>query len=129
MVGVTADNCFVYFDKVPTFAEYIINNIYVEDGVNNLYYHDGQGSYTNADQEAGDYSYRYSGDWQVADAYKDSFDEVVSTNCTVGMRGGTCTGGIVEYSYTQDGPITGAQSYPTFNLAYDSSNVTYEMSD
>ena len=28
---------------------------------NDLYYHDGTGSYTNADQEAGDNSYRYSG--------------------------------------------------------------------
>ena len=46
----------------PTLAEYIINNVYIEDGANDLYYHDGQGTYTNADQEAGDNSYRYSGD-------------------------------------------------------------------
>ena len=45
----------------PTFAEYIINNVYTEDGVNGLYYHDGVGTYTNADQEAEDNSYRYSG--------------------------------------------------------------------
>ena len=45
----------------PTLAEYIINNVYTEDGENGLYYHDGVGSYTNADQEAGDNSYRYSG--------------------------------------------------------------------
>ncbi len=44
-----------------TLAEYIINNVYVEDGVNDLYYHDGKGNYTNADQEAGDNAYRYSG--------------------------------------------------------------------
>ena len=31
------------------------------DGTGGLYYHDGQGTYTNADQEAGDNSYRYSG--------------------------------------------------------------------
>src|SRR5699024_7955385 len=31
------------------------------DGENGLYYHDGVGSYTNADQEAGDNSYRYAG--------------------------------------------------------------------
>ncbi len=57
------EKCYVYFDvyEPPTLANYIINNIYVEDGVNGLYYHDGQGSYTNADQEAGDNSYRYSG--------------------------------------------------------------------
>ena len=58
----TSDKCYVYFDKEPlTLANYIINNVYVEDGINGLYYHDGQGSYTNSDQEAGDYSYRYSG--------------------------------------------------------------------
>ena len=45
----------------PTLADYIINNIYTTDGENGLYYHDGVGSYTNADQEAGDNSYRYSG--------------------------------------------------------------------
>ena len=58
-----SDACYVYFDvyESPTLANYIINNVYVEDGVNGLYYHDGQGTYTNADQEAGDNSYRYSG--------------------------------------------------------------------
>ena len=44
-----------------TLAKYIIENVYVEDGVNGLYYHDGVGTYTNADQEAGDNSYRYAG--------------------------------------------------------------------
>ena len=48
--------------KNPTLANYIINNVYTgTDGDNGLYYHDGTGSYTNADQEAGDNSYRYSG--------------------------------------------------------------------
>ena len=59
-----SDKCYVYFDKEPEivyFADYIIDNVYVEDGVNGLYYHDGVGTYTNADQEAGDNSYRYAG--------------------------------------------------------------------
>lgn len=58
------EKCYVYFDKEPDIvylADYIINNVYVEDGVNGLYYHDGQGTYTNVDQEAGDNSYRYAG--------------------------------------------------------------------
>ena len=42
-------------------VDYIKNIVYQGDGVNGLYYHDGQGSYTNADQEAEDNSYRYSG--------------------------------------------------------------------
>ena len=45
----------------PTLADYIINDVYTTDGENGLYYHDGVGSYTNAGQEAGDNSYRYSG--------------------------------------------------------------------
>ena len=61
----TSDKCFVYFDKEPDIiylADYIINNVYTgTDGDNGLYYHDGEGTYTNADQEAGDNSYRYSG--------------------------------------------------------------------
>ena len=61
----TSDKCFIYFDKEPEIiylADYIINNVYTgTDGDNSLYYHDGIGEYTNADQEAGDNSYRYSG--------------------------------------------------------------------
>ena len=57
-----SDKCYVYFDIAnQTFANYIIENVYTEDGVNGLYYHDGIGTYTNANQEAGDNSYRYSG--------------------------------------------------------------------
>ena len=36
-------------------------NTLAGDGADNIYYHDGTGSYTNADQEAGDNSYRYAG--------------------------------------------------------------------
>ena len=47
-------------------ASYITDTLYTADGVNGLYLHDGIGSYTNADQEAGDNSYRFSGgDYQV----------------------------------------------------------------
>ena len=57
-----SDKCYVYFDVyAPIFSDYIINDIYTEDGENGLYYHDGIGSYTNASQEAGDNSYRFSG--------------------------------------------------------------------
>ena len=58
----TSDKCYVYFDVyVPIFSDYIINDIYTEDGENGLYYHDGVGTYTNANQEVGDNSYRFSG--------------------------------------------------------------------
>ena len=60
----TSDKCYVYFDLIPPiiFSEYLIEKIYTGvDGENDLYYHDGQGNYTNANQEAGDNSYRYSG--------------------------------------------------------------------
>ena len=61
----TSDNCYVYFDVMPNitnFAQYITDVVYTgTDGDNGLYYHDGQGTYTNANQEAGDNSYRYAG--------------------------------------------------------------------
>ena len=38
----------------------LYNSTY-SDGTGGLYYHDGSGSYTNANQEAGDNSYRYAG--------------------------------------------------------------------
>ena len=44
-----------------TLAECITTEVYTTDGENGLYYHDGTGTYTNADQEAGDNSYRYAG--------------------------------------------------------------------
>ena len=58
-----ADRCYIYFDikTEPTFAEYIKDSVYTTDGENGLYYHDGIGTYTNASEEAGDNSYRYSG--------------------------------------------------------------------
>ena len=48
-------------ESIVYLADYIKNTVYQGDGINNLYYHDGQGSYTNANQEIGDNSYRYSG--------------------------------------------------------------------
>ena len=55
-----SDKCYVYFDVyAPIFSDYIINDIYTEDGVNGLYLHDGAGTYGSL--EAGDNSYRYSG--------------------------------------------------------------------
>ena len=69
-----SDKCYVYFDVYvePTFAEICkekksntlackVATTYTTDGENGLYYHDGVGNYTNADQEAGDNSYRFSG--------------------------------------------------------------------
>ena len=48
-------------DDILTLVNYITSTVYTTDGVNGLYYHDGVGTYTNANQEAGDKSYRYSG--------------------------------------------------------------------
>ena len=55
-----SDKCYVYFDVyAPIFSDYIINDIYTEDGENGLYYHDEVGTYGTL--EAGDGSYRYAG--------------------------------------------------------------------
>ena len=70
-----SDKCYVYFDAytLPSSLADVCSNgenlancvkvLYNEggEGLNGLYYHDGEGTYTNADQEAGDNSYRYSG--------------------------------------------------------------------
>ena len=50
-------------DVPLTLARFITTKIYTGyDGDNDLYYHDGTGDYMNANQEAGDNSYRYSGE-------------------------------------------------------------------
>ncbi len=51
----------VYLCSTGTNFATCIKNQYTSQGSNGLYYHDGVGTYTNADQEAGDYSYRYAG--------------------------------------------------------------------
>ena len=72
MESSSIDKCYIYFDRFvePSLADIcsgknmancIKENVYINDGDNGLYYHDGQGTYTNADQEAGDNSYRYAG--------------------------------------------------------------------
>ena len=42
-------------------ADYIKTEVYTGDGNGGLYLHDGVGTYTNANQETGDNSYRYAG--------------------------------------------------------------------
>ena len=57
----TVEKCYIYFDvEKPTLAS-TIEDLYTVDGENGLYYHDGIGDYTNANQEARDNSYRFSG--------------------------------------------------------------------
>ena len=65
-------------------ASYITDTLYTEDGVNNLYYHDGVGDYVNADQEAGDDSYRFSGgDYQVTEkAIGEGLTRIYTTEST-----------------------------------------------
>ena len=65
-------------------ASYITDTLYTEDGVNGLYYHDGVGDYVNADQEAGDNSYRFSGgDYQVTEkAIEAGFTRVYTSTAT-----------------------------------------------
>lgn len=83
-------------ERIVTLAGYITDYVYVEDGVNSLYYHDGQGTYTNADQEAGDNSYRYAGgDYQVTNtAINGGYTEVVTSSniATNGVVNFYCNG-------------------------------------
>ena len=57
-------NLIIQEEEITTnyLSDYIINEVYAGvEGSSGIYYHDGVGEYTNADQEAGDNSYRYSG--------------------------------------------------------------------
>ena len=112
------EKCYVYFDKEPDIvylADYIINNVYVEDGVNALYYHDGQGTYTNATQEAGDYSYRYTGgDYKIAESYQEIYSQIYGEIIKM-----YCDGTEISFGTTY---CTGNM---TFTLDYDANNVYY----
>ena len=57
-------NLIIQEEEITTnyLSDYIINEVYAGvEGSSGIYYHDGIGEYTNAGQEAGDNSYRYSG--------------------------------------------------------------------
>ena len=69
-----SDKCYVYFDIYvpPKITDICVNGVNLEncikefntiagDGAEGIYLHDGQGNYENANQEAGDNSYRYAG--------------------------------------------------------------------
>lgn len=106
-----------------TLADYI-KSLYVSDGVNGLYYHDGLGSYTNANQEAGDNSYRYAGGtYSVADSYENTYSEVFSSSCNDDLY---CTGGVIEYSYTNS--VFAGTTF-TYYLAYDANKSEYSNLD
>ena len=53
-------------ESIVYLADYIKNTVFQGDGVNGLYYHDGIGSYTNANLEAGDNNYRFSGGYALS---------------------------------------------------------------
>lgn len=79
MMGNLSDKCYVYFDKIITLSEYVINQYTGVQGENSLYYHDS--TLTNG---AGDNSYRYAGgDYRLTDA-------------------GLATGAISVFSYNSD---------------------------
>lgn len=73
----SGDLCYVYFDVLTladicseiSFSECIITELYTTDGEENLYYHDGSGDYSNANLEARDNSYRFSGASEEVDNF------------------------------------------------------------
>ena len=96
-----------------TLANYIIENVYVADGINYLYHHDGEGEYGTL--EAGDNSYRYSGsDYQISDEYKndyeDKYEDIVQLTCA----------GVVQ---SGNNSCNSSDNY--YTLSYDSENIQY----
>lgn len=103
-------------EEKVTLANYIIDNVYVEDGVNGLYYHDGVGTYTNAELEAGDNSYRFAGgDYEITDSHLDTYshiyNEIVLANC--------------DNELQSIGNVDCDSGNLYFTLAYDSSRTQY----
>ena len=83
------------------------------EGTYGLYYHNGSGNYSNANQEAGDYSYRYAGgDYQIASEYKDIYTKIYEDLVVF-----TCGGEVSEMQYCWD------DFY--FTLAYDTNQKQY----
>ncbi len=97
-----------------TLADYIINEVYTgTDGENGLYYHDGVGSYTNADQEAGDNSYRFSGgDYKVTEtANQAGLTRVYTTTNTE-------SDGVVNFYCNGEKQFVGYSCYSTYEHYY-----------
>jgi len=96
------------------------------DGENNLYYHDGNGTYTNANLEAGDNSYRYAGGYyKISDDYSNVYSDITdrSASTDVGVIKFYCSRGD-DYSYV--GASCGSSSYTRyFYLDYDESKTQY----
>ncbi|MBE6140404.1 MAG: hypothetical protein E7172_02585 [Firmicutes bacterium] len=107
----------------PTLAEYV-KDLYTTDEINGLYYHDGDGTYINANLEAGDNSYRFSGeDYIVADNHSYSHWVDSSTSTDVGVIKFYCSGGD-SYSYV--GSSCSSTSYTSYYyLDYDSEKTEY----
>ena len=108
--------------KANTLTDYIVNTVYTgTDGENGLYYHDGIGSYTNSNQEAGDYSYRYAGpDYVISEqysyVYSNIWDEIITLYCNG------------ELTSIYDGCSPSSNYEPTYKLSYKNSN-DYTLSE
>ncbi len=101
-------------DERYTLAKYIIEKVYVEDGVNGLYYHDGTGTYGAL--EAEDNAYRFAGgDYEITDSHLDTYshiyNEIVLANC--------------DNELQSIGNVDCDSGNLYFTLAYDSSRTQY----
>lgn len=129
MKGNISDKCYIYFDiNSVNLASYIADELYVDDGINGLYYHDGQGTYTNANQEAGDNSYRFSGgDYKLtskalSEGYENLYTSIGSEGIidfycdgSKSFIGNYCTASSKYYSLNYDG----SKHYDTLLNALD----------
>ncbi|MBE6140823.1 MAG: hypothetical protein E7172_04755 [Firmicutes bacterium] len=91
-----------------------------------IIYHDGEGSYENAELEAGDNSYRYSGgDYKIADEYSDEYSDLVDRSAS------TDVGVIRLYCSNEEESYVGSYCYSNstntlyYYLAYDKAQTQY----
>ena len=96
-----------------------------EEGANGLYYHDGVGTYTNAAEEAGDNSYRYSGsNPNNFVCFGSDSEECENDNLyrIIGVFGNEVK--LIKYDYANSNMLGTDGDYNT-NLFVASSNPTY----
>jgi len=114
-------------EEIETLKEILtekIKTLYTgTDGENNLYYHDGEGSYTNANLEAGDNSYRYAGgDYKISEKYSNNYIAVNDRPNSEGIVKMYCSRGN-DYSYVGSQCSSSYTRY--YYLDYDESKTQY----
>ena len=125
MEGNSSDKRYVYFDKIPTFAQYVASLYTGKQGENNLYYHNGTiKSDDGTVLDANDNSYRFSGgDYELTNK------AIVSGLTRVDSSSNTTTNGVINFYCNGTRQYVGyscSSSYTSYyTLQYDVTFTQY----